>query len=113
MEETGYLHIQATKPDTIGLALMNSPLSLAAYILEKFSTGTNPAYRQLPDGGLTKKFTLDQLLTNIHVYWFTHSITTSVRLYAEFLSKENRDRHMDAIPCRVPSGVASFKYEGA
>ena len=38
MGESGYFHIQATKPDTVGVGLNTSPLGLAAYIIEKFST---------------------------------------------------------------------------
>ena len=38
LAESGYLHLQATKPDTVGVALNTSPLGLAAYIIEKFST---------------------------------------------------------------------------
>ncbi|GBP32300.1 Juvenile hormone epoxide hydrolase [Eumeta japonica] len=55
LEESGYLHLQATKPDTVGVALTDSPAGLAAYILEKFSTMTLFDYKHLPDGGLTKK----------------------------------------------------------
>ncbi|XP_008768102.1 epoxide hydrolase 1-like [Rattus norvegicus] len=44
MRESGYLHIQATKPDTVGCALNDSPVGLAAYILEKFSTWTKSEY---------------------------------------------------------------------
>ena len=53
--ETGYHHIQATKPDTIGAALIDSPVGLAAYILEKWSTWTKNEYINRPDGGLTEK----------------------------------------------------------
>jgi hypothetical protein len=35
-QETGYFHLQATKPDTVGVALTDSPVGLAAYIIEKF-----------------------------------------------------------------------------
>ena len=70
LQETGYMHIHATKPDTVAMPLMDSPVGLAGYILEKFSTWTNPAYRQLPDGGLTEKFDLDDLLTNVMIYWY-------------------------------------------
>ena len=52
--EFGYFHIQATKPDTVGVALNDSPIGLMAYLLEKFSGLTNKQYRSLPDGGLTK-----------------------------------------------------------
>uniref|UniRef100_A0A914X0J5 Epoxide hydrolase n=1 Tax=Plectus sambesii TaxID=2011161 RepID=A0A914X0J5_9BILA len=69
IKESGYFHIQATKPDTVGFSLNDSPLGLAAYILEKFSTWTHPAYKELPDGGLTRQYTLDELLTNVMIYW--------------------------------------------
>lgn len=65
LKESGYFHIQATKPDTIGAALAHNPIGLAAYILEKFSTWTNPSFVELIDGGLEKYFTLDHLLDNI------------------------------------------------
>lgn len=67
----------------LGVALTASPDALAAYLLEKFSTWTNPAGRNRDDGGITEKYTLDEILDNIMVYWITDSITTSVRLYAE------------------------------
>ncbi|XP_057678812.1 epoxide hydrolase 1-like isoform X2 [Corythoichthys intestinalis] len=54
IKETGYMHIQATKPDTAGRGLNDSPVGLAAYILEKFSTCTSQDFRNLEDGGLTR-----------------------------------------------------------
>ena len=74
-----------------GTGLTDSPAGLAAYILEKFSTWTNPDYRFREDGGLLEKFTLDELLDNLMVYWVTGSILTSQRLYAENYNKANRD----------------------
>lgn len=65
MEEMGYAHIQASKPDTIGNALIDNPTGLASYILEKFSTWTNTAFRSLPDGGLTKTHNGEHLATNL------------------------------------------------
>ncbi|XP_052865137.1 juvenile hormone epoxide hydrolase 2-like isoform X1 [Anopheles cruzii] len=111
LEETGYLHIQATKPDTIGTALLGNPIGLAAYILEKFSTWTNPAYRNLPDGGLEKYFTLDSLLDNVMIYYLTDSITTSQRIYAEAFTKAEFGRQLDRIPTVVPAACAKFRYE--
>jgi len=70
-----------------GAAIAASPVGLAAYILEKFSTWTNNENKYRPDGALLEKFTLDELLDNIMVYWVTNSLTTSVRLYAENFSK--------------------------
>ncbi|KAG5895740.1 hypothetical protein JTB14_029510 [Gonioctena quinquepunctata] len=110
--ETGYFHLQATKPDTVGVALRESPVGLAAYILEKFTTWTNPAWKDLDDGGLTKKYTLTKLLDNVMIYWVTRSITTSMRLYSETMNKETLSLKIDSIPItEVPSGCARFSYD--
>ncbi|XP_055642252.1 juvenile hormone epoxide hydrolase 1-like [Toxorhynchites rutilus septentrionalis] len=111
IHETGYMHIQATKPDTIGTTLMGNPIGLAAYILEKFSTWTNPAYRSLPDGGLQKYFTLDSLLDNIMVYYLTDSITTSQRLYLEAFRAQEMGLAIDRMETKVPAACAKFKHE--
>ncbi|CAD5118344.1 DgyrCDS7054 [Dimorphilus gyrociliatus] len=109
--ETGYFHIQGTKPDTVGVALQDSPAGLAGYILEKFSTWTNSSYKDLFDGGLTKKFTLDELLTNIMIYWSTNSITSSVRYYKENICNEDLQFRWSLVPIEVPSGYADFPNE--
>lgn len=111
MEETGYMHLQASKPDTIGIALSNNPVGLAAYILEKFSTWTNIEYKHLPDGGLTQRFSLDALLDNIMIYYITNSIATSQRLYAENFSKSQQSIRLDRVPIKVPSGCTRFYHD--
>ncbi|CAH2098061.1 unnamed protein product [Euphydryas editha] len=90
IEEFGYFHLQATKPDTFGVALSDSPSGLLSYILEKFSLWTCDQHRVLVDGGLSYYFSKDKLLDNIMVYWITNSITTSMRLYAEDMSHKNQ-----------------------
>lgn len=67
----------------LGTVLQDTPAGLAAYILEKFSTWTNSKWKSLPDGGITKKFKLDDLLDNVMIYWVSNSIQTSQRLYSE------------------------------
>ncbi|KAL3288641.1 hypothetical protein HHI36_003074 [Cryptolaemus montrouzieri] len=111
IEETGYLHIQASKPDTVGTALTDSPAGLAAYILEKFTTWTNPQWKQLEDGGLLKKYKMEDLLDNVMIYWVTSSITTSMRLYAESMNKEQLAMRLDIIPVNVPSGCSRFIHD--
>ncbi|GAB0093638.1 Epoxide hydrolase [Sergentomyia squamirostris] len=111
MEELGYCHIQATKPDTVGTALSTNPIGLAVYILEKFSTWTNKHYRNLPDGGLSKRFTMDAMLDNVMVYYLTNSITTSQRLYAESFSVRALSMNLDRVPTNVPVGCARFRYD--
>ncbi|XP_068210084.1 epoxide hydrolase 1-like [Palaemon carinicauda] len=114
LRESGYLHIQSTKPDTVGAALNQSPVGLAAYILEKFSTWTHKENPHLPDGGLLQEdfpLSLDQMLDNICVYWFTGTITSSMRYYAENSGQAETLDIMDRIPCLVPAGLSSFPQE--
>ncbi|XP_038217947.1 juvenile hormone epoxide hydrolase-like [Zerene cesonia] len=111
MQETGYMHIQSTKPDTVGVALSDSPAGLAAYILEKFSTWTKPEYRSWPDGGLTQRFTKEKLIDNVMVYWVTNSITTSMRLYSETFKKRFFGLGLDQIPTQVPTFIIQAKNE--
>ncbi|XP_051170363.1 juvenile hormone epoxide hydrolase 1-like [Leptopilina boulardi] len=111
LEESGYFHLQATKPDTIGSALSDTPAGLAVYILEKFSTWTNPEYRFRADGGLLEKFQMDELLDNLMLYWVTNSITTSQRLYAENFSKAHMSLKIESVPLHKPVACAIFPYE--
>ena len=76
-EETGYQQIQGTKPQTIGIALNDSPAGLAAWIVEKFRTWCDC------DGNPETIFTKDELLTNITLYWVTQTAASSARIYYE------------------------------
>ncbi|XP_067884350.1 epoxide hydrolase 1-like [Heterodontus francisci] len=111
LRESGYMHIQASKPDTPGCALNDSPVGLAAYILEKFSTWTSKDFRDLEDGGLTRKFTLDELLTNVMMYWVTGSVTSSMRMYKENLGTDFSNRIDAKVGVYVPTGLAAFPKE--
>lgn len=110
VKETGYMHIQSTKPDTVGRGLNDSPVGLAAYILEKFSTWTDPEFKNLEDGGLERKFSLDDLLTNVMIYWTSRSIISSMRFYKENFGKGLNQPHAK-IPVYVPTAMASFPNE--
>jgi microsomal epoxide hydrolase len=70
-EETGYSSIQGTKPQTLAYALTDSPVGLAAWIVEKFRTWSDC------DGDLSRSFSMDELLTNIMLYWTTGAIGSS------------------------------------
>jgi pimeloyl-ACP methyl ester carboxylesterase len=76
-EETGYQWIQGTKPQTLAYALNDSPAGLAAWIVEKFRTWSDCG------GDVEQRFSKNQLLTNITIYWVTESINSSTRLYYE------------------------------
>ncbi|XP_077442733.1 epoxide hydrolase 1 [Stigmatopora argus] len=109
IKESGYMHIQATKPDTVGRGLNDSPVGLAAYMLEKFSTWTSQDFRNLEDGGLTRKFSLDDLLTNVMIYWTSGCMIPSMRFYKENFSR--LDSPHIKIPVSVPTGFACFPNE--
>ncbi len=75
--ERGYQQIQGTKPQTLGYGLNDSPAGLAAWIVEKFRAWCDC------DGDVEKKFTKDELLTNVMIYWATQTATSSTRIYYE------------------------------
>ncbi|XP_038218132.1 juvenile hormone epoxide hydrolase-like [Zerene cesonia] len=110
MEEFGYFHLQATKPDTVGVALSDSPTGLLAYILEKFSSWTKFENRASQDGGLSK-FTREQLIDNLMMYWASNSVTTSMRLYSEAMSNKNRGLGLDKYTTTVPTWALQAKNE--
>jgi pimeloyl-ACP methyl ester carboxylesterase len=76
-EEQAYNRIQGTKPQTLGYALNDSPAGLAAWIVEKYRAWSDV------DGDVEKKFTKDELLTNITIYWVTGTANSAGRLYYE------------------------------
>jgi len=70
-EETGYQWIQGTKPQTLAFGLTDSPAGLAAWIVEKFRTWSDCG------GDVERRFSKDELLTNITLYWVTEAINSS------------------------------------
>lgn len=94
-----------------GTALAHNPVGLAAYILEKFSTWTNPAFRDTMDGGFEQSFKKDALFDNLMIYYLTNTITSSQRLYAEAMTKAHLALQIDRVPVQVPTGCARFKND--
>jgi microsomal epoxide hydrolase len=70
-EETGYSAIQGTKPQTLAYGLTDSPAGLAAWIVEKFRSWSDC------HGDVESRFTKDELLANITIYWVTGAIGSS------------------------------------
>ncbi|XP_075986254.1 juvenile hormone epoxide hydrolase-like isoform X2 [Anticarsia gemmatalis] len=111
LEEFGYMHLQSTKPDTVGIALQDSPAGLAAYVLDKFMIFTDPANKNDPEGGVQKYFTYDKLLDNIMLHWISGSIATSMRLYKECIADAEVEQVFSQIPTPVPTWGLRFKHE--
>ena len=106
LNEVGYQRIQGTKPQSLGYGLNDSPAGLAAWIVEKFHGWSDMP--QGADGDLDDYFTKDELLTNIAIYWFTETITSSARIYYEN-SKTPVAKPIEYID--VPTGVALYPAE--
>lgn len=103
MQEGAYSRIQSTKPQTLAYGLNDSPIGLAAWIIEKFRTWSDC------DGEVERRFSKDELLTNIMMYWITETIPSSVRTYYENThasSPLKPGQHIE-----VPAGVALFPKE--
>ena len=98
--ETGYQAIQSTKPQTLAYGLTDSPVGLAAWLVEKFRTWSDC------DGDVESSFGRDRLLDNLSVYWLTGTINSSMRLYYE-------TEFAEAVPERVdvPTGHARYPVE--
>lgn len=77
MAEMAYAMEHSSKPQTLAYGLNDSPVGLAAWIIEKFRRWSDC------DGDLEKNFTKDELLTNLTIYWATETINSSIRLYYE------------------------------
>ena len=101
--ERGYSQIQRTKPQTIGVALHDSPVGQAAWIVDKI--------RWLCDRGadpVCTTITRDEMLADITVYWLTGTATSSARLYYE--SRVTATGRPDPY-ISVPVGAALFPKE--
>src|ERR1700724_2286309 len=73
--EGGYAIEQATKPQTLGYGLTDSPVGQLAWIVEKFKTWSDCG------DDLESSFTKDELLDNVMVYWLNAAGALSARLY--------------------------------
>ncbi|MDQ1494458.1 MAG: epoxide hydrolase, partial [Actinomycetota bacterium] len=104
--ESGYSEEQATKPQTVGYALVDSPAGLCAWIVEKFWSWTDC------DGDLANVLTRDEVLDDVTLYWLTATGASSARLYwesirqvSEWFTRSNSDT------VAVPTGCSIFPKE--
>jgi microsomal epoxide hydrolase len=102
-DEMGYFQIQSSKPQTLGYALNDSPAGLAAWLVEKFRTWSDC------DGDVERRFSKDDLLTTIMIYWATGTIGSSIRLYCESARAGTLGVPADRVD--VPTAFAIFPRE--
>ncbi len=100
MQEGAYAMLQSTKPQTLAYGLNDSPVGLAGWIVEKFRAWSDCG------GDIEQRFSKDELLTTIMIYWVTETISSTARLYYEdgrMAPQLQPGQHID-----VPAGVATF-----
>ena len=103
LDEGGYNHIQGTKPQTLSYGLNDSPAGLAAWIIEKYRTWSDC------HGDIESRYTKDELLTIVTIYWVSNTIGSSVRMYKENQSHTWELAQDEKVP--APSGMALFPQE--
>jgi pimeloyl-ACP methyl ester carboxylesterase len=93
--EGAYARLQRTKPQTLAVALEDSPAGLAAWLLEK--------YQAWSDGDALDVYSLDELCTVLTIYWATRTAGSSVHYYYDNAHSELETAHVE-----VPTAVAQF-----
>ena len=102
----GYSREHATRPQTIGYALTDSPAALCAWIIEKYWAWTDHG------GHLENVLTRDELLDNLMLYWLPRTGASAARLYWESISRVNEwISGAAADPVAVPVGCSIFPAE--
>lgn len=97
---SAYMMEHATKPQTIGLALAQSPLAFAAWVVEKFHDWSD--IRR----GFETRYSLDHLITNIMIYLVNDAVQSSIWLYRSLLTEPVEGSYVS-----VPTGCALFPAE--
>jgi pimeloyl-ACP methyl ester carboxylesterase len=98
--EGAYGHVQRTKPQTIAAGLNDSPAGLASWQLEKFASWSDGGSNR---GDVFSRFSLDDLATNLTVYWVTKTAGSAGRYYFD-----TANAVLTTAPVDVPTGVALF-----
>jgi microsomal epoxide hydrolase len=104
-DQMGYQRIQSTRPQTLSVGLSDSPVGLAAWIVEKFR-----AWSDCGDD-IESRFTKDELLTNVTIYWVTGTIASANRIYAE-TSRAGFGASLPDAKVPVPMGYVKFPGDG-
>jgi microsomal epoxide hydrolase len=105
--EGAYLQLQSTKPQSLAFAMMDSPVGIAAWIVEKFAAWSHLPRDPKGSPALGVRYSEDDLLTNIMIYLVTRSFATSTWMYRGFA--EERPNRMEAgTSVTVPTGIAAF-----
>jgi pimeloyl-ACP methyl ester carboxylesterase len=107
----GYFLEQSTRPQTIGYALLDSPVALAAWMLDHDTDSYYKISRAFVDGAVVGNITRDNVLDNITLYWLTGTGASAARWYWEFGQFVARAGGQAPPPVTVPVGFTTFPGE--
>jgi pimeloyl-ACP methyl ester carboxylesterase len=118
---SGYFLEMATRPQTIGYALLDSPVALAAWMLDHDTDGYYKIAHAFVDGKPTGNLTRDHILDNITLYWLTGTGVSAARSYWEDYSPQAPNLNGQSLaavaasgqvpPEAVPVGFTTFPDE--
>jgi pimeloyl-ACP methyl ester carboxylesterase len=107
----GYFLEQATRPQTIGYALLDSPVALAAWMLDHDTDAYYKMSRAFVDGQPSGNLTRDHILDNITTYWLTGTGASAARSYWESGRAQALAAGKAPTPVAVPVGFTTFPGE--
>jgi pimeloyl-ACP methyl ester carboxylesterase len=108
----GYFVEMATRPQTIGYALLDSPLALAAWMVDHDTDAYNKIARAFVDGRPSGNLTRDQILDNITLYWLTGTGASAARSYWEAYGPDAPAAGAQPLPPpTIPFGFTTFPGE--
>ena len=107
----GYFLEQTTRPQTIGYALLDSPVALAAWMLDHDTDSYHKISRAFVDGKPTGNLTRDHILDNVTLYWLTGTGASAARSYWEGGQVAARAAGHAPPPTALPVGFTAFPDE--
>ena len=102
---SAHMAVHVEDPQTLAWAMNDSPAGLAAWMVERRRNWSDCA------GDVERRFTKDELLTGVSLYWLTGTFHTSVRFYAESFRRPWPLVHDRVPPIEAPTAVAVFPRE--
>jgi hypothetical protein len=107
----GYFLEQSTRPQTIGYSLLDSPVGLAAWLLDHDTDSYYKISRAFVDGTPVGNLTRENIVDNLTLYWLTGTGASAARWYWEFGQFLAAAGGQAPPPVRVPVGFTTFPGE--
>jgi pimeloyl-ACP methyl ester carboxylesterase len=108
---TGYFIEQATRPETIGYALLDSPVALAAWMIDHDTDAYYKISGAFVEGKPSGNLTREHIVDNITLYWLTSTGASAARSYWEEGQENARAAGQAPTPVSIPVGFTTFPGE--